>query len=73
MNNNKSLVKSMRLHWFDHVAKTRKKMSRGKKEDTSHRDAMQEASKSWPTVKKKIERKLKRTQKQVKSTGVIKM
>ena len=73
MNNKESPVKSMRVHWFDHVAKTRKKMSRGKKENVSHRDAMREASQTWPTVKKKITRKLKKSQKQERTTGVVKM
>ena len=73
MNKSTSPTKSMRVHWFDHVAKTRKRMSRGKKDPVSHRDAMREASQSWPTVKKKITRKLKRTQKQDRSTGVVKM
>ena len=46
---------SMRQHWFEHVRKTRKKMSRGK-DTASHRDAMKAASDTWAEVKGKIER-----------------
>ena len=49
---------SMRQHWFEHVRKTRKKISRGK-EVASHRDAMKAASDTWPVAKAKIERSKK--------------
>ena len=51
---------SMRQHWFEHVRKTRAKMTKTKKEKVSHRDAMKTASVSWADEKAKIERKLKR-------------
>ena len=65
--------KTMRNHWFDHVRKTRKKLSKGKEGTVSHRIAMQQASSTWPTAKKKIENKIKRTQKKLKSNGVVKL
>ena len=49
---------SMRQHWFEHVRKTRKRMSRGK-ETASHRDAMKAASETWAVAKAKIERSIK--------------
>ena len=49
----------MRKSWFEHVAKTRRKISKGKTL-ADHRTAMAEASKTWPKVKEKLERKLKR-------------
>ena len=74
MNNNEQVTKkTMRNHWFDHVRKTRKKMSRGKKVQCSHRDAMVEASTTWPTMRKKVLNKTKRTQKKQKSDGVVKL
>ncbi len=65
--------KTMRHHWFEHVRKTRKKLSKGKKEIVSHKLAMREASATWPTAKKKVEKKIKRTQKKLKSDGVVKL
>ena len=53
-------TRSMRQHWFDHVRKTRAKMSKGKKEQVLHRDAMKQASVSWGDAKAKIERSNKR-------------
>ena len=61
----------MRRAWFDHVSKTRKKMSRGKKEIVSHRAAMGEASKTWAKEKTKLQRKIAREAKRnakIKST-----
>ena len=49
---------SMRQHWFEHVKKTRKRMSRGK-ETASHREAMKAASETWADAKAKIERSKK--------------
>ena len=49
---------SMRQHWFEHVKKTRKRMSRGK-EIASHREAMKAASDTWAAAKAKIERSKK--------------
>ena len=50
----------MRKFWFEHVRKTRKKLSKGKKEQATHRQAMAAASVTWPKEKAKIERRLKR-------------
>ena len=50
---------TMRNEWFDHVRKTRKKMSRGKNQ-ISHRDAMKAASGTWPEAKAKLIRTRKR-------------
>ena len=50
---------NFRKLWFEHVAKTRRKGSRKDKEYT-HRDAMKDASVTWPKVKDKIERKYTR-------------
>ena len=48
---------TMRNHWFAHVAKTRKKLTKARKEAVSHREAMREASLTWAPVKDKIVRK----------------
>ena len=50
----------MRKAWFEHVSKTRRKLSKAKKEAVSHRDAMSAASQTWAVEKARIERKLKR-------------
>ena len=50
---------NFRKLWFEHVAKTRRKGQRKDKSYT-HRDAMKEASVTWPKIKDKIERKHKR-------------
>ena len=47
----------MRSLWFEHVAKTRKKLST-KKNPCSHREAMKKASETWAKVKKKHMRAL---------------
>ena len=52
----------MRSAWFEHVRKTRKKLSKGKKEPVSHRVAMQHASSTWPKEKEKVLRAQKRAQ-----------
>ena len=56
-------VKTMRSHWFAHVAKTRKKLSKGQKKEVSHREAMRVASTTWPDIKIKLQKKLKRAEK----------
>ena len=48
---------TMRNHWFAHVAKTRKKLTRSRKVKVTHREAMREASLSWAVEKEKIVRK----------------
>ena len=56
--NYKSIIeKNMRSLWFEHVAKTRKKLST-KKNPCSHREAMKKASETWEKVKKKHMRAL---------------
>ena len=50
---------SMRKLWFEHVHKTRRKMQRKDKKAT-HRQAMKEASVSWPKEKVKIQNRIKR-------------
>ena len=57
--------RTMRQEWFEHVRKTRAKMSRGKKEPVSHRLAMQHASTTWGDAKVKIERRNKREAKKL--------
>ena len=49
----------MRSQWFEHVARTRKKMSK-KGAKTTHQDAMKAASGTWAKEKIKIEKRLKR-------------
>ena len=50
---------TMRHEWFEHVRKTRKKLSSGKNK-ISHRDAMKAASGTWADAKAKIIRTRKR-------------
>ena len=54
---------TMRNHWFDHVAKTRKRLQRGNKEKVTHREAMRLASTSWGPQKEKLQKKLLRAKK----------
>ena len=54
--------KTMRHHWFDFVAKIRRKLSRKEKKQVSHRDAMKEASKHWPKEKLKVLNKIRRAE-----------
>ena len=49
----------MRKLWFEHVGKTRRKLQRKDKKAT-HRQAMKEASISWPKEKVKIQNRIKR-------------
>ena len=51
---------SMRKEWFEHVKRTRVKMSKKSKTPVSHRDAMKAASDTWADAKAKIERSNKR-------------
>jgi hypothetical protein len=50
-------TRNMRQLWFDHVAKVRTKLSRGKKDKATHREAMVAASVTWPKEKEKITKK----------------
>ena len=56
---------TLRSDWFHHVSKTRKKMSRGSKEQVSHKSAMRAASITWPKEKEKLLRKRKREAKKI--------
>ena len=58
----------MRRAWFSHVSKTRKKMSKGKKEPVTHRAAMAAASSTWPKEKVKAQRKIAREAKKAAAT-----
>ena len=53
-------MESLRKLWFQHVAKTRKKMQRGKKEKVTHREAMKSAALTWGKEKLKILNRRKR-------------
>ena len=55
--------KTMRNHWFDHVAKTRKSLSKSRKEQVTHREAMREASTTWGPIKERLQKKLARAKK----------
>ena len=50
---------NFRKLWFEHVAKTRRKGTRKDKAYT-HRNAMRDASVTWPKIKDKLARKHKR-------------
>ena len=52
---------TMRNHWFEHVAKTRKKLARARKQPVSHRDAMREASATWGSIKDRVKKKMLRS------------
>ena len=59
----------MKKAWFDHVATTRKKMSRKSKNLVSHREAMKASSITWPKQKAKLQRKNKRLTKKIQVTN----
>ena len=54
----------MRKLWFEHVNKTRRKLQR-KDKGATHRQAMKEASTTWPKEKVKIQNRIKREAKRV--------
>ena len=60
----KTACNEMRKAWFDYVRKTRAKLSRGKKEKCSHRDAMKAASDGWVLEKVKVAKRIARAKKQ---------
>ena len=60
----------MRKLWFEHVSKTRRKMQRTNKGAT-HRDAMKEASVTWPKEKVKIQNKHKRESRRLEKENKI--
>ena len=53
---------TMRNHWFAHVAKTRKKLSKARKAPVTHREAMREASTTWSGIKDRVRKKMIRNQ-----------
>ena len=59
------LNENMRVNWFEHVRKTRKKLSKGLKQGklVPHRDAMKAASQNWPVIKEKLKKKIARQKK----------
>jgi hypothetical protein len=57
--------KTMRNYWFEHVRKTRKKLSKGKDKPATHREAMTQASATWPENREKLKKKLEREQKRL--------
>lgn len=61
----------MRIHWFEHVRKTRKKLVTSTKAPVSHQTAMREASISWPTKKEKIQRRQQREKKKAEKAKKI--
>jgi len=60
---------NMRREWFLYVAKTRKKMARGKKGPVTHRSAMKEAALSWGKEKAKLLNREKREQRRLAKEG----
>ena len=58
---------SMRVSWFEHVRKTRKKLSKGKNV-CSHREAMAQASQTWAVEKAKL---VKRQQREARKAAKI--
>ena len=71
MNSIQKMETSMRKSWFDHVRKVRAKMSKQKKTQVTHRDAMRSASETWPEAKQKIERaKAREARKKAKAAKV---
>ena len=51
---------TMRNHWFDHVAKTRKKLTRARKQPITHREAMRGASVTWTAIKDRVRKRMVR-------------
>ena len=64
--------KTMRNHWFEHVRKTRKKLSKGKPEPISHKEAMTLASATWPEARIKCKQKILREKKKLEKASKIK-
>ena len=50
---------SMRKLWFEYVNKTRRRLQR-KDKSATHRQAMKEASITWPKEKARIQNRIKR-------------
>jgi len=56
---------SMRIQWFEHVRKTRKALTRERKEPVTHQEAMRHASTTWGTKKEKLKKKIERQKKKL--------
>ena len=61
---------TLRSDWFGHVEKTRKKLSKGKKEKVEHRVAMKAASITWPKEKEKLLKRRRREAKKIQKVNV---
>ena len=51
---------NMRKKWFEFVATVRRRLTRKRKENVTHRDAMKEAALLWPKEKTKLLNRIKR-------------
>ena len=60
---------SMRVHWFEHVRKTRKRMTREQKKPVTHQDAMRQASTTWATKKVRVQKRLEREKKKLEKNN----
>ena len=61
---------TLRSDWFSHVEKTRKRLSKGKKEKIEHRVAMKAASITWPKEKEKLLKRRRREAKKLQKVNV---
>ena len=59
---------NFRKEWFNHVAVVRKRLARKSKKGCTHKEAMAQASISWPKEKAKLKRKAVREAKKAKKT-----
>ena len=64
------IMTTLRSDWFAHVEKTRKKLSRAKKEQVAHRTAMKAASITWPKEKEKLLKRRRREAKKLQRVNV---
>ena len=56
---------NFRKEWFNHVAAVRKRLARKSKKGCTHKEAMAQASISWPKEKAKLQRKAAREAKKM--------
>ena len=63
---------NFRKEWFNHVAAVRKKLARkNKAKGCTHKNAMAQASISWPKEKAKLQRKAVREAKQTAKAKTV--
>ena len=62
---------NFRKEWFNHVAVVRKRLARKSKKGCTHKDAMAQASISWPKEKAKLQRKAAREAKKVAKAKTV--